>query len=453
MGDVYANAVCTIAATSAENSSGGLFFDRCPQLHIPRCITFDQPHSSAGDHPLVGTYLCDLENLMGICIELAPLKARAWVHQERQLSRRILHFASSQVFWECLEGAACESYPEGLPPWARANFWLAATELKHRVYDLILENKADLSDHIASPTSQRVVDANTIFAWLIFRDQYSCGALSHTTDKLVAINGIATWVGRATGDDLVAGLWLGRIIEELCWCTTDPTSKNMVWRAPTWSWACSDAAIQYSLLTRDHRRHTSRLIEAELLDLQVKSKTSGELEHASMSIKCKLLRSTFWPAASFASTDPDLHGILILNDEKNGQDRIGWEVRLLHQAPDPDVSFYIDEIGEGMTGPQDGYICVLQHCVHESALEIPHGDARPRQKEDEHSLIGEKEEEFMEYESDGISDSVEALFLRMRDGAEEEFIRIGLVWFNHLRAASQILKAHSLAKERTITLF
>lgn len=47
----------------------------------------------------------------------APLNQRGWVLQERLLAPRILHFCRRELFWECCETAASETYPSGLPPW------------------------------------------------------------------------------------------------------------------------------------------------------------------------------------------------------------------------------------------------------------------------------------------------------------------------------------------------
>ena len=40
-------------------------------------------------------------------------------------------------------------------------------------------------------------------------------------DKLVALLGVADEFGQALGDQLVAGLWKNRLLEELCWRRTD----------------------------------------------------------------------------------------------------------------------------------------------------------------------------------------------------------------------------------------
>jgi hypothetical protein len=37
------------------------------------------------------------------------LNTRAWVLQERALSRRTLHFTDRQTYWECGGGVRCET--------------------------------------------------------------------------------------------------------------------------------------------------------------------------------------------------------------------------------------------------------------------------------------------------------------------------------------------------------
>ena len=320
MGHIYAHAACTIAATASKDSSGGLFFVRCPQLLQPRRVYFDfspkAPWLEGKDigFTLVGSYLCDVEHLAGRCIEDAPLNLRAWVSQERQLSRRLLHFTSTQLFWECSECIACETYPERLPDWAPPFWLLDATLLKERLRNITKQDQDGSSTCLSSAISAQGLDNETYFAWCTYRYQYSKCALTHNTDKLVAICGIANLVSQATGDQFVAGLWRSRIIEELCWRIQNPTIGPREWRAPTWSWASSNAAIHISLLTTFHDIHSSRHIEAELIELDVRTKASGELEDASMKIKCKLLPAISTPAAALESLNNDLYKLLKLID-------------------------------------------------------------------------------------------------------------------------------------------
>jgi hypothetical protein len=220
------------------------------------------------------------------CVENAPLNLRAWVSQERQLSRRILHFGRTQLFWECYECMACERYPSGLPQWALPSWFNDPTILKKE-----LMKHAERHKTTAEPDSPPLrpgtrLDIRLYWAWCSFRVHYSTCALSRDSDKLVAMGGISQQIGEVTGDKIVAGLWQSRIVEELCWLKdrgdlrNTPVVEPVVWRAPTWSWASSNAKIWASTLTKMHHDHATRCFDAQLVDLDVKSKASGELEHA-----------------------------------------------------------------------------------------------------------------------------------------------------------------------------
>ncbi|PVH96780.1 HET-domain-containing protein, partial [Periconia macrospinosa] len=196
MDQVYARAACTIAATASINSEGGLFFERHPETLLP-----------------------------------SPLNSRAWVSQERQLSRRIMHFSNRQLFWECHGKITCEIYPSD-------------------------ETFSD-GDTISLLSEPGLTDG-LYWAWCSFRVNYSSSALSRESDKLVALRGIAKHVSEVTGDELIAGLWKSRMIEELCWFKRIyprqylPT-QPIEWRAPTWSWAACNDVIWISTLTKFHR--------------------------------------------------------------------------------------------------------------------------------------------------------------------------------------------------------
>ncbi|CAN9101514.1 unnamed protein product [Alternaria alternata] len=155
--------------------------------------------------------------MAGKCVEFAPLNQRAWVSQERQLSRRLLHFTSTQIFWECYENVACETYPEYLPDWAQPSWLQDATRLKHRLYELTHRGENDPSEPLLPYNLSKVLDYETYYAWGVYRYQFSGCALTRDTDKLVAIQGIASQVGQATGDKFIAGIWRSWVVEELCW--------------------------------------------------------------------------------------------------------------------------------------------------------------------------------------------------------------------------------------------
>jgi hypothetical protein len=444
MGHIYSHAACTIAATASKDSSGGLFFDRCPQLLGPRRVDFDfspkAPWLRGKDFgfALVGTYLCDVFQLARKCIEVAPLNSRAWVSQERQLSRRLLHFTSTQLFWECNECTACETYPERLPNHAQAGRQNNATILKEQLRSITNQDKD------SSPLSVQGLDDITYHTWGMYRMQYSRCALTRNTDKLVAIQGIANWVSQATGDQFIAGLWRSRIIEELCWIKEDPMVETVEWRAPTWSWASSNGRIDYSFLSKFHRGHSSRHIEAELVELHATAKTSGELEDASIKIRCKPLHAIFTPGAALQPPKNDLHGLLELID----QDGEILECRTSHQIADPEIEFHVDDYTKIMT-PQYGYVVVLQHCLHEKECKLSDDTKGSDTDEGKEGPDSEEDSEGPDY---GDEDSLEALFLQKRDKVEERFERMGLIRFDRFRAVDQVLNAHRMAENEVITL-
>jgi hypothetical protein len=96
---VFRNAYYTIAATSAEDSTKG-FLNR--PLDDSQYVTV--PSSSHGK-----VYICtSIDDFPGD-VEEGLLNKRAWVLQERALSRRTIHFTKRQTYWECGGGVRCET--------------------------------------------------------------------------------------------------------------------------------------------------------------------------------------------------------------------------------------------------------------------------------------------------------------------------------------------------------
>jgi hypothetical protein len=108
MEGIYASAYCTIAATSALDSKAG-FLKRnvkCESVlvqdptgkRIYICVDTDDSNNHV-----------DIDDFNSH-VEEAPLNTRAWVMQERVLSRRTIHFSDKQIYWECGEGVYCETF-------------------------------------------------------------------------------------------------------------------------------------------------------------------------------------------------------------------------------------------------------------------------------------------------------------------------------------------------------
>lgn len=98
MEDVFSNAYCTIAASSATSSLTGFLGPRRARDAIKIRTVSGAP-----------LYLADAIDDFHEDIENSILSSRGWVLQERALSRRTIYFTSSQVYWECGKGVVCET--------------------------------------------------------------------------------------------------------------------------------------------------------------------------------------------------------------------------------------------------------------------------------------------------------------------------------------------------------
>jgi hypothetical protein len=98
MESVYASAYCTIAATSAVDSNAGFLERNANSEYV-------YAQDALGRQFYVCTDIDDFDNDVG----KARLNTRAWVLQERVLSRRTIHFSANQTYWECGEGIYCEN--------------------------------------------------------------------------------------------------------------------------------------------------------------------------------------------------------------------------------------------------------------------------------------------------------------------------------------------------------
>ena len=221
--------MCNIAATAASNGDGGCFRQADRWLIQPHIIEATWTGAPTGNFHISSDRFWNDE------IGNAPLLQRGWVLQERVLTPRNLHFSSHQMFWECREHIACETYPNGLP-------LMPIDMVGHPTIDLKARLPVSPGDHCFSEPGDRL---GVRFFWDMITMAYSRLALTKPEDKLVAVSGVAKHIQPFLGDRYLAGLWLGDLPLRLLWHVNSGTksARPITYRAPSWSWASIDADI------------------------------------------------------------------------------------------------------------------------------------------------------------------------------------------------------------------
>jgi hypothetical protein len=212
MADIYQNSILTIAGSASSGAHRGIFRKSDP-AHMDRPMSDTLGHTAFEKVRSRKALVHDAAKL--------PLLGRGWVHQERLLSPRFLHFSHNELVWECMERLTCECGRLNLADSSRA--WLAPKDRFH-------------------PYSLQVVDwmkRRGPPVWHAVVSDYSRMALKRPEDIFPAISGLAKSVIKTTNWEYVAGLWRENIIMDLVWYTSKPAlaSRCVPWRAPTFSWA------------------------------------------------------------------------------------------------------------------------------------------------------------------------------------------------------------------------
>jgi len=228
---VYQNSWVNIAATASRDCDGGLFFERDP-LSVSPCLIKNRilTHFSRGN------YICYSRNEWLDFVLKSPLCLRSWVLQERILALKTLHFSSDQVYWQSETFLASDTLTDGL-------IW----------YDDMRK---------MSVFNPRLGNGDWLRIWMLVLSYYSRASLTFLTDELVATSGLARRFQEVYSETLLpgtyfAGLWRTDIILQLLWKAGEKTSVASSYRAPSWSWAAVDGAINFESIDWHHETLSS----------------------------------------------------------------------------------------------------------------------------------------------------------------------------------------------------
>lgn len=263
MSDVYRGAVVNIAAMSGANTEAGCLPKNVHHEVEPLIVTLQQTEVPSGKYILYN------HRYAASSFEGMPLLKRGWVVQELILAPRLLYLCATEMFWQCREVLASETYPDGIPPTPRHYApWIPRETIW----------KALNGPHTAKLPRP---DAPKELLWEIWREVieiYTKCSLTFVGDKLVAVSGLAKSIQAAFNIDYCAGLWDWDLEYQLLWggASSQPRYPPPSYRAPTWSWASMDGYISMSRYQEERERW---LLVARIVDKYVETQTSDTTAH------------------------------------------------------------------------------------------------------------------------------------------------------------------------------
>lgn len=242
MAQIYERASLNIAATGAQDATGGCYFTR--DLRNVKPVVLESDVLGLKDSKSAQFVLYSLSRWREN-IDDSLLMHRAWVQQEQFLSKRSLHFTGDQVFWRCLDLHACETYPEGMPEYdADEDEYQIPTITKDDI--LAFEHIGfGSTDEVAATTPVDTLRSNfkLMQVWGRIVRRYSASDLTYPEkDKLIAIAGLARKCGQA--QNYLAGLWKSTLPWQLLWKPTGHRDAVRIAGIPSWSWASLSGQVQ-----------------------------------------------------------------------------------------------------------------------------------------------------------------------------------------------------------------
>jgi len=225
----FQHAFITIVAANANRVSEGFLHDH-PKWHLtPINLPFRSPDGFLGKMSLYRTY-ADWPTRDD------PVDQRAWCLEERVLSPRRLLFCSHALQYECQTMRInVNGSPLGLP------------DMYPRLPDCAFTDNSG-ANYSEAEKGELVNDWDNVV------NHYTRRKLTKSKDKLVAIAGVADKFHQFwPQSQYVAGLWSHQLPEALLWHVDDSSTLGWqdvrnplprVYRAPSWSWASVDGAIQ-----------------------------------------------------------------------------------------------------------------------------------------------------------------------------------------------------------------
>lgn len=186
----------------------------------------------------------------------SALMTRAWVLQERALSRRMVTFTREEIYWQCHESAATESYPVGWPKssierlindpfWSLSPSQSLLRNVIRRGPDRTTGSSSHHDDLVPRPRRPVTYQER----WFSALSSYNAAKLTYPgKDKILAIDGIGMRLAELSHDAYSRGILAKTMPYALLWENKEPPTRDPLTdhtnglQYPSWHWASGVAA-------------------------------------------------------------------------------------------------------------------------------------------------------------------------------------------------------------------
>ena len=222
MAKVYGLSACTIAAAASDRGDQSFLCSR-NQYAIRPCEVLNPFSTEANMAFQISAR--SLKTIFDEEVKLTSWHNRGWVFQERLLSQRLLIFGTTQMMWSCQRLSAAESWPVGRTS-------------KHHIDRFESFEAEKLELHVLLDPERLGSERDEV--WHSVVERYTRAEMRVSSDRLIALEGIASRVVEATRRSYSFGLWLDNTLPEaLLWhaSTARIGPVRTIPGVPTWSWA------------------------------------------------------------------------------------------------------------------------------------------------------------------------------------------------------------------------
>lgn len=225
MSEIYEGSALTLSASEASDCRDGFLIPRSEAQLQGAVLNLQNADGNA-----VSLHLCIHSNEFRDLVRGGAVSSRAWCLQERILARRVLHYCTSQVFFECTQ---CRRHESELKPTLELASSSDYSSIPRYEYEF---------QGLGKPSAQKT----SVLQWYSTVEDYTSRNLTMTSDKFVALSGLAKKSSESLQCEYLAGLWSKCIHVGLAWeVPTDAHAVRVPARAPSWSWAAVDGPVQW----------------------------------------------------------------------------------------------------------------------------------------------------------------------------------------------------------------